>query len=73
MGREEQIINERLRKLKELKQQGINPYPAKYDVKHHSLDWQEKNKKIKNEKTTGIKKYKLAPKSAEGYRHYPRS
>lgn len=28
MGREEQIINERLRKLKELKAKGIDPYPS---------------------------------------------
>jgi lysyl-tRNA synthetase class 2 len=33
MGREEQIINERLRKLKEVKNSGINPYPNKYDKK----------------------------------------
>ena len=33
MGREQQIINERKRKLKELKEQGINPYPAKTDKK----------------------------------------
>ena len=33
MGREEQIINERKRKLKELEERGINPYPNKYDKK----------------------------------------
>jgi lysyl-tRNA synthetase class 2 len=33
MGREEQIINERLRKLKELKEEGVNPYPSKTDKK----------------------------------------
>ena len=33
MGREQQIIDERKRKLKELKDQGINPYPAKTDKK----------------------------------------
>ena len=33
MGREQQIIDERKRKLKELKEQGINPYPAKTDKK----------------------------------------
>jgi len=33
MGREEQIVNERLRKLKELKELGINPYPAKFEKK----------------------------------------
>lgn len=33
MGREDQIINERLRKLKELRENSINPYPSKYDKK----------------------------------------
>lgn len=33
MGREEQIISERLRKLKELREKGINPYPEKFDKK----------------------------------------
>lgn len=33
MGREQQIINERIRKIKELRQQGINPYPHKFDKK----------------------------------------
>lgn len=35
MGREEQIVNERKRKLEELQKQGINPYPDKYDKKNH--------------------------------------
>ena len=34
MGREQQIINERLRKLKELKEQNIDPYPAKFEKKN---------------------------------------
>ncbi len=33
MSREEQIINERLRKLKELKEEKINPYPSKFEKK----------------------------------------
>ncbi len=33
MGREEQIINERLRKLKELREKGVNPYPEKFEKK----------------------------------------
>src|SRR3989344_1656708 len=49
MGREEQIINERLRKIKELRQQGINPYPTKYDVKNLANDLQEKYSKLKPE------------------------
>ncbi len=34
MGREEQIINERLKKIKELEKQKINPYPDKFDKKN---------------------------------------
>jgi lysyl-tRNA synthetase class 2 len=33
MGREEQVIEERKRKIEELKKEGINPYPAKFDKK----------------------------------------
>lgn len=33
MGREEQIIRERIRKLNELKKSGVNPYPSKYEKK----------------------------------------
>ncbi len=52
MGREEQIINERLRKLKELRLKGINPYPNKYEVKHVSKDLHEKYKNLKKEQKT---------------------
>jgi len=31
MGREDQIINERLRKIDELRKEGVNPYPSKFD------------------------------------------
>ena len=34
MGREEQIINERLRKLKELEKEGVDVYPAKFEKKN---------------------------------------
>lgn len=34
MGREEQIIAERLKKIEELKREGINPYPNKFDKKN---------------------------------------
>ncbi len=33
MGREDQIINERIKKLEELRKEGVNPYPNKYDKK----------------------------------------
>ena len=48
MGRKEQIINERKRKLKELKSKGINPYPYKYDVKDYSNEIKSKYSKLKN-------------------------
>jgi len=34
MGREQQIINERKRKIEELRANGINPYPHKFDKKN---------------------------------------
>ena len=34
MGREEEIIKERERKLKEMLAEGINPYPASFDKKN---------------------------------------
>ena len=49
MGREEQIISERLRKIKELRAQKINPYPTKYEVKNHAAELQEKFKALKPE------------------------
>jgi len=36
MGREQQITDERIRKIKELRQQGINPYPHKFDKKDNT-------------------------------------
>ncbi len=38
MSREEQIVSERIRKLNELRKQGINPYPSKYDKKKSCLE-----------------------------------
>jgi len=49
MGREDQIIQERLRKIKELKESGINPYPYRYTVENNSNDLQEKYKELKKE------------------------
>jgi len=52
MGREDQIINERLKKLKGLWDNKINPYPNKYDVKNKSLELQEKYSELKPEAMT---------------------
>jgi lysyl-tRNA synthetase class II len=38
MGREEQIINERVKKLDEIRKGDINPYPDKYDKKQTCLE-----------------------------------
>src|SRR3989339_1546872 len=38
MGREQQIIDERLKKLKELQEQGIETYPSKVDKKQTCLE-----------------------------------
>jgi lysyl-tRNA synthetase, class II len=47
MSRQDQIINERKRKLKELRQSGINPYPHKFNQKHFSEDIKQNHKKLK--------------------------
>ena len=52
MGREEQIINERVKKLDEIRKGDINPYPDKYDKKQTCLECVES--KIKGKvKTAG--------------------
>ncbi|MBX4212244.1 lysine--tRNA ligase [Candidatus Pacearchaeota archaeon] len=52
MGRQEQIIQERLKKLKELREKGINPYPSKYDIKNTSSEIHKKYGKLKNGEKT---------------------
>jgi len=51
-GREEQIINERLRKLKELRDSGVNTYAYRFDKKNSTSELQKKYKKLKNEEVT---------------------
>jgi len=48
MGRQDQIINERKKKLEELEKAGINPYPHKYEQKDFSYDIKEKYAKLKD-------------------------
>lgn len=52
MSRQDEIVKERLRKLKEIRTQGINPYPAKYDVKNTSSELQQKYEKLKPDAST---------------------
>lgn len=52
MSREEQIVQERLKKLEEMRKHKINPYPNKFEVKNYSSEIHEKYKKLKNEQKT---------------------
>ncbi len=47
MGREDEIIKERIRKIDELRKLKIDPYPYSFDKKNYALELQEKYKKIK--------------------------
>lgn len=49
MGRQDQIINERLKKLSELRKLGINPYPHNFEKKNSAFELQEEYKKLKPE------------------------
>lgn len=48
MGREELIIQERLKKLHALKAEGINPYPQEFEVENYSQDLQDEHKSLKS-------------------------
>ncbi len=52
MGREEEIINERIRKLNELKKMGINPYAHKFDKKDSSIEIKTKYDKLAPDERT---------------------
>jgi lysyl-tRNA synthetase class 2 len=52
MGREDLIVSERLRKIEDMKKQGINPYPYNYEVRDYSLDIKDKHSKLKNDERT---------------------
>ena len=52
MGRQDLIIDERIKKLHELRKQGIDPYPNKFEVSHSSTQLQEKYSSLKPEKYT---------------------
>jgi lysyl-tRNA synthetase, class II len=52
MGRQDIIIQERLKKIEELRKKGIDSYPHKYDVDDFSTDLQHNHKELKaGEKT----------------------
>ncbi|MBU0666941.1 MAG: lysine--tRNA ligase [Nanoarchaeota archaeon] len=49
---EDQLIKERIRKLNEIKEQGIEPYEYRFDQKNHAKELQEKYKHLKKEDKT---------------------
>lgn len=55
MEAENQLIEQRLQKLKALYEKGINPYPYKFEQKHHAAEILEKFKKLKKEEHTQSK------------------
>ena len=55
MGRQDEIITERLKKLSALKRQNINPYPHFYEKKDSALNLKKDHEKLKPEK---FSKYK---------------
>jgi lysyl-tRNA synthetase class 2 len=52
MGREEEIINERLRKLDEIIKKGIEPYPHNFNKTSNSDELQKKYARLKNDERT---------------------
>ncbi len=55
MSRQEQIINEKKKRLKELIKQGINPYPHKFDIKDFSSEIKIKHDKLKENQESKTK------------------
>src|SRR3989344_7567710 len=52
MGREDEIVKERMKKLEELRKLKIDPYPYKFDKKNNAEELQKKYSKIKAEEKT---------------------
>ncbi len=55
MKPEDQLMQERIRKLNEIREKGIVAYPYKFDKKHNALELQEKFSKLKKEEKTKTK------------------
>ena len=49
---EAELIQERIRKLNDLKKLGINPYPYSFDVKNNAAELQKKYSNLKEEEKT---------------------
>ncbi len=52
MGREDEIIQARERKLEEIKNSGIDPYPQRFEVENHSEEIKKKFEKLKVDERT---------------------
>jgi lysyl-tRNA synthetase class 2 len=52
MGREDQIVQERLKKIAELRKAKIEPYAYSFDKKDNSKDIKEKHAKLKEDERT---------------------
>ncbi len=52
MGREEQIVDNRIKKIEELRKLKVDPYPHKYNFKNNALEINQKYKKLKRDKKT---------------------
>ena len=52
MGREEEMLRERLRKIEDLRKAKINPYPYSYEVTAYSSELISKYQHLKNEEKT---------------------
>lgn len=59
MGRQDEIIKERHKKLELLRENGINPYPYSFNKKDSTSTIKEKHAKLKSEEKSG-KKAKIA-------------
>ena len=55
MGRQEEIVKERIKRLEELKKTGVNPYPQNFEPKDKSSELQEKYSKLKSGEKTAYK------------------
>ncbi len=49
MGRQDEIIKERMRKIEELKKQGVDPYPHAFEKKDSAMELQQKFSTLKPE------------------------
>ena len=52
MPTEKELIQERLRKLEDIRKQGVNPYPYSYKYTHHAKDIHAKYSKLEKEEHT---------------------